>query len=86
MCGIVGVVDRDLARPVAEADLNRMVRTLQRFAEGRGYVLAAVIGRHAYDTHYYYVRADCPDAEAIIRTIRETPYPWDGQPTGNYAP
>jgi hypothetical protein len=64
----------------------RMVRVLQRFAEGRGYVLAAVMGRHAQDTHYYYVRADCPDAPAIIRTIRETPYLWDGQPTGNYAP
>lgn len=63
-----------------------MVRALQRFAEARGYVLAAVIGRHAYDTHYYYVRADCPDAAEIIRRIRETPYLWDGQPTGNYAP
>jgi hypothetical protein len=63
-----------------------MVRTLQRFAEARGYVLAAVLGRHEYDTHYYYVRADCPDAAAIVRTIRETPYLWDGQPTGNYAP
>jgi hypothetical protein len=63
-----------------------MVRTLQRFAGARGYVLAAVIGRHAYDTHYYYVRGDCPDAAEIIRKIRETPYLWDGQPTGNYAP
>jgi hypothetical protein len=63
-----------------------MVRTLQRFAEARGYVLAAVIGRNTYDTHYYYVRADCPDAAEIIRRIRETPYLWDGQPTGNYAP
>lgn len=28
MCGIVGIVERDLDRPVAAADLDRMVRTL----------------------------------------------------------
>jgi len=28
MCGIVGIVERDLERPVAPADLERMVRTL----------------------------------------------------------
>jgi asparagine synthase (glutamine-hydrolysing) len=29
MCGIVGIVDRDLDRPVGPADLQRMVRTLR---------------------------------------------------------
>ncbi|MGH9221492.1 MAG: hypothetical protein ACRD1W_19455, partial [Vicinamibacterales bacterium] len=28
MCGIVGIVEQDLNRPVAPADLERMVRTL----------------------------------------------------------
>ena len=29
MCGIVGIVEQDLSRPVAPADLERMVRTLR---------------------------------------------------------
>jgi asparagine synthase (glutamine-hydrolysing) len=45
MCGIVGVVDRDLARPVAEADLNRMVRTLQhRGPDEEGHIVMPGVG------------------------------------------
>jgi asparagine synthase (glutamine-hydrolysing) len=45
MCGIVGVVDRDLARPVAEADLNRMVRTLlHRGPDEEGHIVMPGVG------------------------------------------
>jgi asparagine synthase (glutamine-hydrolysing) len=45
MCGIVGVVDSDLARPVAEADLNRMVRTLQhRGPDEEGHIVMPGVG------------------------------------------
>jgi asparagine synthase (glutamine-hydrolysing) len=45
MCGIVGVVERDLARPVMEADLTRMVRTLQhRGPDEEGHVVLPGVG------------------------------------------
>ena len=40
----------------------RMVTTLKRYAEKNGYTLAAVFGRNAWDTHYYYVRPASPTA------------------------
>jgi arabinofuranosyltransferase len=60
-----------------------MVTLLSRWAQERGYVLAACFGDSPHDTHWYYVRPDFPDAEAIVRRIRETPYTW--QPTGRQA-
>jgi arabinofuranosyltransferase len=62
-----------------------MVIVLKTYAEKRGYRLAAVFGRHPYDTHYYYVRPGFPESDSIVRRIRETRYYWDGQPTVNYA-
>ena len=45
MCGIVGVVDLDLARPVAEADLTQMVRTLHhRGPDEEGHVVLPGVG------------------------------------------
>jgi len=45
MCGIVGIVDRDLARPVTESDLERMVRTLHhRGPDEQGLVTLPGVG------------------------------------------
>ena len=64
-----------------------MLDTLMQYAEQRGYILAAVYGETPYDTHYYYVRPDFPDAEAIVKLIRSTRYIWyrTGMPCANYA-
>jgi len=65
----------------------RMCRTLQAYAERRGYRLAAVFGREPSHTHSYYVRPGFPDAAAIQARIRDFDYPWyqDGQPSFNFA-
>jgi len=45
MCGIVAIVERDLARPVCEADVERMVRTLvHRGPDEQGLVTLAGVG------------------------------------------
>jgi asparagine synthase (glutamine-hydrolysing) len=45
MCGIVGIVERDLTRPVAEIDVQRMVRTLNhRGPDEEGSVLLPGVG------------------------------------------
>ncbi len=64
-----------------------MLDTLMQYAEQRGYILAAVYGETPYDTHYYYVRPDFPDAAAIVELIRSTRYIWyrTGMPCINYA-
>jgi len=45
--------------------------TLKTYAERNGYTLAAVFGRHAWDTHYYYVRPGFPESAEIIDLLRE---------------
>jgi arabinofuranosyltransferase len=62
-----------------------MVATLQRYAESRGYTLAAAFGRDPADTHYYYVRPGFAEAEAITARIRGMRYLWNGRPARNYA-
>ncbi len=45
MCGIVGIVDRDLERPVGEAELGRMVQTLHhRGPDEEGHVTLPGVG------------------------------------------
>ena len=45
MCGIVGIVERDLTRPVTEIDVQRMVRTLNhRGPDDEGSVLLPGVG------------------------------------------
>jgi asparagine synthase (glutamine-hydrolysing) len=45
MCGIVGIVERDLTRPVAASDVQRMVRTLNhRGPDDEGSVLLPGVG------------------------------------------
>ena len=65
----------------------RMCRTLQSYAEGRGYRLAAVFGRERDHTHSYYVRPGFADAAAIEAAIRDFDYAWyqDGMPSVNFA-
>jgi len=66
---------------------SRLLDTLMQYAERQGYILAAVYGETPYDTHYYYVRPDFPDAAAIVQRIRSTRYIWyqTGRPCINYA-
>jgi hypothetical protein len=64
----------------------RMVMTLKAYADKNGYVLAAVFGRNAADTHYYYVKPGFRDSAEIASRLRDLPYFWDGEPTANFAP
>lgn len=64
----------------------RMVTTLKSYAERNGYILAAVFGRNAWDTHYYYVRGGFPDSTALVDRLHSLEYYWDGEPTANFAP
>ena len=64
----------------------RMVTTLKGYAERNGYVLAAVFGRNAWDTHYYYVRGGFPDSAALVARLHSLEYYWDDEPTANFAP
>ena len=72
--------------PLGGDDWSRMVATLKSYAEGHGYVLAAVYGHNPFDTLTYFVRPDVADAPAIVAGIRGIDYRWpDGQPCVNYA-
>jgi hypothetical protein len=64
---------------------QRMVGTLHAYAEARSYELAAVFGRDPYETHFYYVRRECPDGAELVRRIRALDYRWfrDGEPSVN---
>jgi arabinofuranosyltransferase len=59
----------------------RMVMTLRGYAESRGYVRAAVFGRNAYDTHWYFVRSGFAQSDEIVARLRALDYWWDGEPT-----
>jgi hypothetical protein len=65
----------------------RMCRTLQAYAQARGYRLAAAFGREPDHTHAYYVRQDFADAAPIAARIRELDYSWyqDGMRSTNFA-
>jgi arabinofuranosyltransferase len=72
--------------PLGGDDWSRLIASLQGYAEGHGYILAAVYGHNPYDTHTYFVRPDIADAPAIVAGIRGVDYRWfDGQPCINYA-
>ena len=64
----------------------RMVMTLKRYAENNDYALAAVYGRNAWDTHYYYVRRGFSDSQALVDRLRSLDYAWDGEPTATFTP
>ena len=63
----------------------RMTTTLERYAQSRGYELAACYGRNAWDTHYYYVRRGFPQSDEIVARLRGLDYYWDGEPTIDFA-
>jgi hypothetical protein len=75
-----GAESRGLGRPWLE-----MVRTLQRYAERRGYALAAAFARDPGDAHYYYVRPDFPESARLVERIRRMRYLWNGRPAQDYA-
>jgi arabinofuranosyltransferase len=62
----------------------RMVMTLKGYAESRGYVRAAVFGRNAYDTHWFFVRSGFPQSAEIVARLRDLDYQWDGEPTVDF--
>ncbi len=53
-----------------------MVDVLREYVRAHDYLLAAAFGRSPFDTHYYWVRRDLPEAAEIVDRIRATPYPW----------
>jgi hypothetical protein len=59
---------------------HRMVATLRRYAERRGYRLAAAFVKNPNSTHYYYVRSDFPESESLTAGIRSLEYYLDGSP------
>jgi arabinofuranosyltransferase len=63
--------------PVRRANQwDRMVEVLHDYARKRGYILAAVYTDepNGDSSHWYYVRPDLEDTEALIRTIRGVDY------------
>jgi arabinofuranosyltransferase len=66
----------------------RTCRTLQAYAERRGYHRAALFGREPDHVHAYYVRPNFPDAGRLEAAIRGFDYTWyqDGMPSTNFAP
>ncbi len=77
------IIPKNLAQ-----DWFRMTITLKDYAESHGYVLAAAFGDSPYETHYYYVRSDFPDADKIVRDISGMKnYYWfaTGRKSINYA-
>jgi len=64
-----------------------MTETMRRYAEKKGYYLAASFGERPDDTHYYYVRSDIPESKEIMARIRALNYySLNGVLTTNYAP
>lgn len=68
-------------------DWDSMVQSLKHYAETRRYVLAAAFAPDSSEAHYYYVRRDLPDRDAIVHAIRSTRYDWfvTGEPIRNVA-
>jgi hypothetical protein len=64
----------------------RMVRTLKKYVEDRGYTLAAVYAKHARESHYYYVRAGFLDHDQVVGIIKRQPYPWGGRAAEDVTP
>jgi hypothetical protein len=63
--------------PVRRVDRwDEMVATLQSYARTRNYILSAVYTDMPYgdSAHWYYVRPDLEDTEALIRAIRGVDY------------
>lgn len=70
-------------RHAPRGTFRQMVMTLWRYAEDRGYVLAAAFGDSVHKVQWYYVHPDFPDSEEIVRRIRDMRYV--AQETGREA-
>jgi hypothetical protein len=55
---------------------QRMVTVLEEFAREEGYRLAATFGEKPSDVHHYYVAADIPESDELVRKIRAIKYTW----------
>ena len=66
---------------------NRMTITIRDYAIAHGYILAAAFGIDPQNLHYYYVRPDFPDSQAISKQLASLRYRWYGtvQPATNFA-
>jgi arabinofuranosyltransferase len=53
-----------------------MVAILKGYVEKNKYILAAEFGESPVNVHYYYVKSDFPDSQAITKQIRATEYYW----------
>jgi hypothetical protein len=72
---------REIADPRDRA-WQEMALTLRRYAEQRGFILAAAWGTTPFESHYYYVRPDLPDRDAIVEGIRGVTYAWNRSGVG----
>jgi len=70
------VAQDEKRRFTGQSRFPELGRALDDYATAHGYRLAALYGTTPFDVHYYYVRRECPDADAIIDIIQETPYHW----------
>lgn len=57
---------------------DNMVRVLRQYSQDHHYRLAAVFGVNPYTAHYYYVRRDFADADAITMRLSSMTYRWRG--------
>jgi hypothetical protein len=75
------------AVPVGTAPKHRATRTLHRYAESRGYGLAAAFGVSPYATRYDYVRPDFRESAEIVAGVRALESSWflAGQRCIDYA-
>jgi hypothetical protein len=57
---------------------DRMVMTMEQFAECRGYAVAAVYAPDLSQAHYYYVKPSWPQAARFTAGLRSISYAWWG--------
>lgn len=78
---------RDPGERARDRYMHESTRVLLNYCQQRGYLLAAAYGENPDRVQVYYVRADCPEAEAVVQAIREEPYPFwrSGRPARNFA-
>lgn len=64
-----------------------MINSLYSYARSRQYIFAAAYGVSPYAVHYYFVKRENPDANALVDIIRSTQYLWwqDGRECFNFA-
>lgn len=76
-----------MPRRVLDPHWTAMCDAIHYHGDYGGYITAAIYGIHPYKIAYYYVKADCPDSEEIVKAIREMQYIWyeTGEESIDYA-